>query len=62
MQPTKKHLQVKEFIKPEKFGRYAKKAKEKGFLYAAAGPFVRSSYRAGEFFIENVVHAGMRKA
>jgi len=23
-----------------------------GFMYAAAGPFVRSSYRAGEFFVE----------
>lgn len=55
LQPTAKHLAVEEFISPEKFDWYAQKAKEKGFLYCAAGPFVRSSYRAGEFFTENVV-------
>jgi lipoic acid synthetase len=26
-----------------------------GFLYCAAGPLVRSSYKAGEAFIENVL-------
>ena len=26
-----------------------------GFLYVASGPLVRSSYRAGELFIENVI-------
>jgi lipoic acid synthetase len=26
-----------------------------GFLYVASGPMVRSSYRAGEFFIANVL-------
>ena len=26
-----------------------------GFLYVAAGPLVRSSYRAGEFFLEAVI-------
>lgn len=28
-----------------------------GFLYVASGPMVRSSYRAGEFFIANVLKA-----
>lgn len=58
LQPTAKHLTVKEFIPPGKFAWYAGKAREKGFLYCAAGPFVRSSYRAGEFFVENVVRTG----
>ena len=26
-----------------------------GFLYCASGPLVRSSYKAGEAFIENVI-------
>lgn len=55
LQPTARHLPIEEFIAPEKFEWYAQKAKEKGFLYCAAGPFVRSSYRAGEFFMENAV-------
>ncbi|MFH1588672.1 MAG: lipoyl synthase [Candidatus Diapherotrites archaeon] len=50
LQPSKKNLEVQEFITPQKFKFYEKKAKEKGFLYCASGPFVRSSYKAGEFF------------
>ena len=26
-----------------------------GFLYVASGPLVRSSYRAGEFFLEGMI-------
>jgi len=59
LQPTKKHLKVKEFIEPEKFKWYAKKAREKGFVYCAAGPFVRSSYKAGEFYIKNAIREGI---
>jgi lipoic acid synthetase len=31
------------------------RAMEMGFLYCASGPLVRSSYKAGEAFIENVL-------
>lgn len=55
LQPSQKHLKVTEFVPPEKFELFKQKGMEKGFLYVASGPFVRSSYRAGEFFIENVV-------
>jgi len=55
LQPTKKQLEVIEFIHPEKFNYYAEKAKEKGFLYVASGPFVRSSYKAGELFVKNIL-------
>ena len=48
LRPSKFHAEVKEFIKPEKFARLKKLGLEKGFLYVAAGPFVRSSYRADE--------------
>lgn len=55
LQPTKKHLQVKEFISPEKFEELKTKALTYGFKYVASGPLVRSSYRAGEFYIQSLV-------
>jgi lipoic acid synthetase len=51
LQPTQKHLAVTEFIPPEQFDRYRDIGVELGFAYVASGPLVRSSYRAGEFFI-----------
>lgn len=51
LQPTKRHLEVREYIHPEKFARYQKLGEELGFLYVASGPLVRSSYRAGEVFM-----------
>lgn len=52
LRPSHKHLPVVEFIHPETFERYAEMAKQLGFGYVASGPLVRSSYRAGELFIE----------
>lgn len=46
LQPTPKHLPVKEFIKPEQFKKYEKIGLEKGFRFVESGPLVRSSYRA----------------
>ena len=55
MQPTKRHLKVVEYVTPEKFAHWEGVGKEMGFLYTASGPLVRSSYKAGEFFIKNIV-------
>ena len=55
LQPTLKHLPVVEYVTPQKFNTYKETAKLMGFIYVAAGPLVRSSYRAGEFFLENVI-------
>ena len=55
MQPTKRHLKVVEYVTPEKFAHWENVGKEMGFLYTASGPLVRSSYKAGEFFIKNIV-------
>lgn len=52
LQPSSWHLEVKEFVTPEQFKRYEQIGLELGFKYVASGPLVRSSYRAGEFFIE----------
>ncbi|MBI3543115.1 MAG: lipoyl synthase [Deltaproteobacteria bacterium] len=55
LQPTRKHLKVVEFVSPLKFRMWEEKARAMGFLYVASGPLVRSSYRAGEFFMNNMI-------
>jgi lipoyl synthase len=49
LQPSLKHLPVKEFVSPEKFAEYKIVAEEMGFVHVASGPMVRSSYHADEF-------------
>ena len=48
--PSKKHHPVIEYVTPEVFEIYKKKAEELGFQFVASGPLVRSSYHAGEAF------------
>jgi lipoic acid synthetase len=55
MRPTKKHMPVSEYVTPDAFAAYQKVAEEMGFLYVASGPMVRSSYRAGEFYLTNML-------
>jgi lipoyl synthase len=50
LQPTSRHLPVVEFITPEAFERWRQFALDLGFEKVASGPFVRSSYHAGEMF------------
>jgi lipoic acid synthetase len=52
LQPSSWHLEVKEYVTPEQFKRYETLGRELGFKYVASGPLVRSSYRAGEFFLK----------
>ena len=54
LQPTRKHVPVTEFLHPDRFREYEEQGMQLGFRYVAAGPMVRSSYRAAEFFIESV--------
>eukprot|EP00967_Tisochrysis_lutea_P092942 scaffold134191_cov17-Tisochrysis_lutea.AAC.1 len=35
---------------------------EVGFRYVASGPLVRSSYKAGEFFLEGMIHKDQARA
>jgi lipoyl synthase len=60
LQPTSRHVPVKEYIAPEKFDSYRKSIEKMGFAYTVAGPFVRSSYKAGELFIKNMVYSRQR--
>ncbi len=55
LQPTHRHLKVQEFVSPEQFEAWQAEAEGMGFLYVASGPLVRSSYRAGEFFMKGVI-------
>ena len=55
MQPTKRHLKVVEYVTPARFDQWRELGERLGFLYVASGPLVRSSYKAGELFIKNVL-------
>ena len=55
MRPTKGHMKVVEYIRPEKFDYWGDVARGMGFAYVASGPLVRSSYKAGEFYIKNMI-------
>ena len=55
LRPSEWHIPIYNFVEPEKFEFFKNRALELGFLYCAAGPFVRSSYKAGEMFVRNVI-------
>lgn len=53
LQPSPDHLPVAEFVRPERFAAWKDEADALGFLFCASGPLVRSSYKAGELFVES---------
>lgn len=55
LRPTEHHLAVVEYVTPEDFAWYKEQGLLMGFKYVASGPMVRSSYKAGEFFLEHMV-------
>ena len=57
LRPSSWHLPVEYYMPPEEFNELEDEARNKGFLYCAAGPFVRSSYRAGELFMKGLLEA-----
>ena len=52
LRPTVKQMDVKEYIKPEKFKEYEDFAKRSGFKHVISSPFARTSYKAIEAFGE----------
>eukprot|EP00611_Tribonema_gayanum_P009085 TRINITY_DN1881_c1_g1_i7.p1 TRINITY_DN1881_c1_g1~~TRINITY_DN1881_c1_g1_i7.p1 ORF type:complete len:143 (+),score=30.15 TRINITY_DN1881_c1_g1_i7:173-601(+) len=48
---------VQEYITPEAFEEWQRVAEGMGFKYVASGPMVRSSYKAGEFYIKAIIEA-----
>ncbi len=55
LRPSFKHIPVEKYVHPDVFDALKMEALDLGFLYVASGPLVRSSYKAGEFFIENII-------
>jgi lipoyl synthase len=55
LRPSGWHLAVEEYVHPKKFEHFREVGESLGFKFVASGPLVRTSYRAGEFFIENLV-------
>ena len=47
--PSKLHYPVKEYILPKQFACYKEKGLSMGFSHIESGPYVRSSYKAGEY-------------
>ncbi|WP_419241622.1 lipoyl synthase [Cardinium endosymbiont of Nabis limbatus] len=46
LQPTKQHLDVVQFVHPDKFAHFKEEGLKRGFAYVESGPLVRSSYHA----------------
>ena len=44
--PSKKHIEVSEWVHPDVFEQYKKEAQDMGFMHVESGPYVRSSFRA----------------
>ena len=59
LQPSRSHLEVFDYVHPDKFDVWKTLAEEEfDFLYCASGPMVRSSFKAGEFFVEALLRDG----
>jgi lipoic acid synthetase len=54
LQPTPDNLPVERFIPPAEFDELGVLCRQMGFTMVASGPFVRSSYHAGEMTQEHV--------
>ncbi len=55
LRPSSRYMPVEEYVHPDQFARYEQIGRDLGFLYVASGPLVRSSYRAGEFFVSSLL-------
>lgn len=60
LQPSRGHISVVEYIHPAVFEKLRKIGEEMGFIYVASGPLVRSSYKAGEYYLENIIRSKQR--
>lgn len=55
LRPTPKHHEVVRYVHPDEFDRWAEQGRAMGFRYVAAGPLVRSSYKAAEAFLRGAL-------
>lgn len=55
LRPSRKHMALEEYVPLETFKHFEELGLELGFKYVASGPLVRSSYKAGEHYIEGLL-------
>lgn len=55
LRPSRRHISVVRYVPPEEFTAWQTEAEQMGFKYVASGPMVRSSYKAGEFFLKGMI-------
>jgi len=56
LRPSKRHMKVARMLPPEEYDAWREEGEAMGFKYVASGPLVRSSYKAGEVFMEAFLH------
>ena len=62
LRPTRRHISVQRYVPPEEFDAWRVEAEAmKCFKYVAAGPLVRSSYRAGELYMKGMIEDRQQK-
>jgi lipoic acid synthetase len=57
LRPSPKHHPVMRYVPPDTFAAWEREALAMGFLFAASGPLVRSSYKAAEVFVRSLLGA-----
>ncbi len=62
LRPSLRHLKVVEYVIPAQFSRYKAIGEGLGFRYVASGPLVRSSYRAGEFYLRTAIETDSKRS
>lgn len=55
LQPSRTRMKVGRYVHPKEFEMWKTEADAMGFLYCASGPMVRSSYRAGEYYMSSLL-------
>jgi lipoic acid synthetase len=61
LRPSSWHIKVEEYVHPSTFEEFKRIGESLGFKFVASGPLVRTSYRAGEFFVENLIRKSRRE-
>lgn len=56
LRPSKRHMKVARMLPPEEYDAWRDEGMAMGFKYVASGPLVRSSYKAGEVFMEAILN------
>ena len=62
LQPSRTRMKVERYAHPDEFEQWKNEALGMGFVYCASGPMVRSSYRAGEYYLKTFLRKQQQQA